>query len=441
MTPEKPDQPAPWKGLLGAIALSWLPVVLFLSLAANKATEPKAFGFAAAGAMLVVVVYVTSRKHAWSAILWVPLMLFAGIGGPSLLGTGFSTPTSGPSAGPLEGVAVLIMLLLAAGFGLMATTGILVRPKTWNSTMLVTAGLNSALMFVVGSSGYHEVTRQDIIVHLSDPSGRPISGTSVEFEIYALNQSQTSSLVSRGIRYSDNDGVARIPTRDVGLETRMKIFKGGCRQIELEIKAETSKQSKTRDFVLSTYETPAIHSGTLPSTEPFLVALALPSDLDAPSSKVRHVSLYSKHDLSQTVRPKSLDLETGKFAADLSGDLELEYFSAKRTRFRDQQLRIRGLNGVELFLASHNECLPTAHTLYEQLYRVAPQSGYRQEVIISNPGNSPGPVVYIRASDGKLHGRLCLEALGDGVDETPRYNGTLEINPSGRNLEWVKKND
>jgi hypothetical protein len=31
--------------------------------------------------------------------------------------------------------------------------------------------------------------------------------------------------------------------------------------------------------------------------------------------------------------------------------------------------------------------------------------------------------------------------LGDGVDETPRYNGTLEINPSGRNLEWVKKND
>ena len=167
----------------------------------------------------------------------------------------------------------------------------------------------------------------------------------------------------------------------------------------------------------------------------------LPAVARAPSSKVRHVSLYSKHDLSQTVRPKSLDLETGKFAADLSGDLELEYFSATRTRFRDQRLRIRGLNGVQLFLVSHNECLPTAHTLYEQLYRVAPESGYQQEVIIANPGNSPGPVVYVRAADGKLHGRLCLEALGDGVDETPRYSGTLEINPSGRNLEWVKKND
>ena len=31
--------------------------------------------------------------------------------------------------------------------------------------------------------------------------------------------------------------------------------------------------------------------------------------------------------------------------------------------------------------------------------------------------------------------------LLDGLDEVPRYNGTLVINPSGRNLEWVKKND
>lgn len=442
MTPEKPDQPAPWKGLLGAIALSWLPVVLFLSLAGNKATEPKAFGFAAAGAMLVVVVYVISRKHAWSAILWVPLMLFAAIGGLTLLGIGISTPTSGPSAAPLEGVAVLMMLLLAAGFGLIAMTGGLLRPKTWNASLLVIAGLNTALMAVATSSGYRGVTAQEILINLSDPSGSPVPGAAVKYERFGYGAGGSTVFdASGGPLYSDGEGVVRVPSRRMRYETRMRISKEGFREITVILGMQFSEHDKTRTFSISTVHTRAIASGVVPATDPVRLSLHLSPEADLPSPQVRHFGLYSKHDVQPDLPPKSLDLETGKFTADLTGDLGLEYYSATMNRFRDQRLRVRGLNGVQVCLVSRDLEISSPQSPYPHLYRIAPESGYQTEVIIENPGNSPGPCVYVRAADGKLHGRLCLEALGDGVNETPRYSGTLEINPSGRNLEWVKKSD
>ena len=437
MIPEKQIQHAPSNGLLGAIALSWLPVVLFLGLSADKETEPKAFGAAVAGAMIVIVIYGTSRKHAWSVILWVPLMLFAAIGALTLLGTGVSARMSGPSAAPLEGAAVLLMLLLAAGLGLFAMTGGLFPPKTSNGALLIIAGLNTALMLIAGSI---EVTVQVITLHLSDPSGRPIIDAEVRYERFGYGSGGSELFdASGGPFYSDNKGVVRIPSRRMRYKTLMMISKEGFREITVALDMQFSENDKSRNYSLSTPETPTIATGAVPASEPVLISLCLSPLSDTPSQAVIHFGLYSKRDMVDAIKPRSLDLETGKFASDLSGDIELEYFSATTTRFRDQRLRIRGLNGVQLFLVFHNECLPTMHTHYEQVYRIAPRSGYQQEIIIENPGDSPGRVVYIRGAGGKLHGRLCLEALGDGVDEIPRYSGTLEINPSGRNLEWVKK--
>ncbi len=222
----------------------------------------------------------------------------------------------------------------------------------------------------------------------------------------------------------------------------MTVHKEGFREITVTLHMQLAEHDRMRAYTVSTYETPAIATGTVLATDTPVIPISLSPLSDAPTSKVVRFSLFSKHDLQETITPKSLELKTGKFADDLSGDIELEYFSASMTRYRDQKLRLRGLNGVQLFLASHNERFPTAtHTLYEQLYQIAPQSGYEHEVIIDNPGNSPGPVVYVRALDGKLHGRLCIEVLGNGVDETPRYSGTLVINPSGRMLEWGKQSD
>lgn len=435
MTPEKPDQPAPWKGLLGAIALSWLPVVLFLSLAANKATEPKAFGFAAAGAMLVVVVYVTSRKHAWSAILWVPLMLFAGIGGLALLGTGFSTPTSGPSAGPLEGVAVLIMLLLVVGFGVIVLLGGTLRPKSWAPMMLVIGLLNAALIAVASSRGSRAVTGDAIIIELRDPSGKAVTEASLKYLRYGYGSGGAEVFdESGGPIFSDEAGVVQVPSRRMRYKTVMTISKRGFRDVSLTVGMQFSKSDKTRTVLLSTVENRASAWGSVETSEPVRLKLYLSPVADAPSPEARHFSLHSKQDVPSDVVPKSLDLTTGKFRTDLSGDLGLDYFSATGTRFSDQRLRIRGLNGAQVILVENGDSRMISDLSYEETYGFAPQEGYQNEVLIERPGNSGGPAVYIRAADGRTHGRLHLEALGDGMDETPRYFGTLVINPSGRNF-------
>lgn len=443
MSPSNPYRPTSWIALLGAIVITWLPVALFLWLSSDPKTAFRAPCAALAGAAVVGATHLFSRKQAWSLVLWVPLILSAAGGGLTLLGAGLSTPTSGPNAGLLEGVAVLRMLLIAVGLGGVVFAGAWFRPHNWSTTMLVIGLLNTALIFVAGNSGFRISTGQEVMLHLSDPTGKPVAGAAVRFERFGYGSGGAEAFdASGGPFHSDEEGVARVPSRRMRYKTRMTVNKEGFREIAVTLDMHFSERARMRSYTVSTHETRAIATGTVPATYTPVIPLCLSPVSDAPTSKVVHFGLYSKHDLPKTVPPKSLHLKTGKFVSDLSGDIELEYFSASMTHYRDQRLRLRGLNGAQLYLVSQNECLPTTtHTRYEQLYRIAPQSGYNHEVIIANPGNSPGPVVYVRASDGKTHGRLCIEALGNGVDETPRYSGTLEINPSGRNLEWVKKND
>jgi hypothetical protein len=170
--------------IIAAIALSWLPTVLFIAFSANKDTESQAMAAAAMGAAVVIVAHLLSRQHAWTLILWVPLVLFAIVGSMVMLGQGLSLSTSGPSAGALEGVAVLMMLMIAASLGAMALVGGMLRPKAWSLAMLLIGTLNTLLMFVACSSGYRAATSQQIIIQLHDPSGAPLVGAAVTFERY-----------------------------------------------------------------------------------------------------------------------------------------------------------------------------------------------------------------------------------------------------------------
>jgi hypothetical protein len=302
--------------------------------------------------------------------------------------------------------------------------------------------LNTVLIFSAFIMGNRAFTRQEIILYLRDPSDRPISGAEVKYVRFGYGSEGAKVFDGRGGPFhSDEQGIVRVPSRRMRHETQMTVSKGGFREIEVTLGMQFSQKAKSRNYSLSTSETKAIAGGMVPASDPVIIPLFLSPLVDAPSTDTIRLDLNSKRDLPQNGSPRSLHLKTGKFAADLSGDLELEYFSATKTRFRDQRLRIGALNGVQLFLASQSEDLPSLQTHYEQLYRIAPQSGYQKEEIIMEPGSSKKPVVYVRGADGKLYGRLCLEVLGDAIDEVPRYYGTLDINPSGRNLEWVKMDD
>lgn len=158
---------------------------------------------------------------------------------------------------------------------------------------------------------------------------------------------------SGGPLYTDEKGLVEVPSRRGRYETNMKISKNGFRDITVKMDMQLSDLDQTRGIEISTYESRAVASGAISATEPLHLPLYLSPSTDAPASEVRLLSLYSKNDLSSEVKPLTLDLETGKFSADLSGDLQLEYFSETMTRFRDQRLRIRGLNGAQVLLVEH----------------------------------------------------------------------------------------
>ena len=397
---------------------------------------------AAMVAAVVIVTYLLSRQHAWSLILWVPLVLFALVGSMGMFVQGSSQPTSGPNAAPLEGVAVLFMLIIAAGLGALVLACGLFRPKAWSVSMLLVGTVNTALMFVASSQGYREATSQQIIIRLRDPSGAPVAGAAVRYDRYGYGAEGKDVFDGGGgPLYSDETGLVKVPSRRGRYETNMKISKNGFRDITVKMDMQLSDLDQTRSIVIATYESRAVASGAIPATEPLHLPLYLSPTSDAPSSAVTQLSLYSKNDLPREIKPQSFDLETGKFTSDLSGDLQLEHFSATQTRFSDERLRIRGLKGAQIFLVEHPKHQMISELSYEDAYRFAPNEGYQTEIVIKNPGDSPGPAVFVRAGDGRMHGLLNIEALGGAMDEVPRYSGTLLINPSGRHLEYADKTE
>lgn len=388
----------------------------------------------------MVVTYLLSRQHVWSLILWVPLVLFALVGSMGIFVQALSQPTSGPNAAPLEGVIVLFMLVIAAGLGALVLAGGLFLPKAWSTSMLMVSTVNTALMFVASSQGYREATGQMILIHLRDPSGAPVAGAAVRYDRYGYGAGGRDVFDgSGGPLYSNEMGLVEVPSRRGRYETNMKISKNGFRDITVKVDMQLSDRDETRSVVISTYESRVIASGAIPAAEPLHLPLYLSPSADAPASEVRQLSLYSKSDLPHEIKPQSLDLETGKFTADLTGDLQLEYFSETMTRFRDRRLRIRGLNGAQVFLVEYHKPRTLSQLSYEDTYRFAPKEGYQTEIVIKNPGSSAGSAVFVRDADGRMHGILNIVALGDALDEVPRYSGSLLINPSGRHLEYVGK--
>jgi hypothetical protein len=196
-----------------------------------------------------------------------------------------------------------------------------------------------------------------------------------------------------------------------------------------------NESDKHRRFVLSTRRTRAIAQGKLPATDPVHANVSLASATDEPHPAVERFGLYSKTDVGDAV-PRFLDIETGKFSANQAGDLELEAFAEFTGDRWETRLRITGLNGTQVLQVPHESSLTEPLTPFEHLYRIAPESGYASETIVIRPGDTPGPTIYIRARDGHLHGRMELNAQGNGRDPKVRYSGSLAISKAGdRRLE------
>lgn len=430
--PNHPEREPFWRATLAAIALSWVPTLLFLGLSSRQAWESLALPASALGLLALVSVYSFSRHKHWSGILWLPLVLGLGMGGfAALMGFLSTSSHAGPSAAPLDGVASLILLVLFVGAVAAAVTGGFLRPKSLPTPILVLGLLNAGLMFILTTAGHRGVHSLEMHLHLRDPSGKPLAGVAVDFvrEGYG-NEGKRVLDTSGGPIHSDETGLVKIPTLRGRYETSLTLKRSGFRPIKAVVEMPYSQPLPER-FWFSTDETRAISGGAiLPGGNPSFTLFLSPTS-HIPSPAVQRYNLRSRSDLAREVMPQSLDLDTGKFLPDLSGDLALEFFSATITRYRDQKIRLRGLGGTQLQVPSETTTDLEPLELYERTYRFAPKDHYLEEVTLESQKGT----VFIRGADGKRHALLFLEGLGDGVQEVPRYTGSLVVNPDGRHLE------
>lgn len=425
-----------WYAVACALFACWvLPVfVMWLSRSEEDAKAiPLAVGL---GVGLPLMVYFFNRAKSWSVILWVPLVAFGVIGTLFVAGSVLEQPSGGPDAAPLEGVATLMGLGLALLLGLLTASCLILRPKFLPFPTVTLAVTNTLVMLLVMVNGIPGVTGQDIILHVIDRDQKPVSGASVIFERFGYGPGGSQVFDEKGGPIeSDENGIVIIPSRRMRYETHATITKPDCRDVMLTIGMQFNASDKHRRFVISTYDSRALAYGNLPATDPVRATVFLASKSDGPDPALKHMNLYSKNDVGDAV-PRFLNIETGKFSADQPADLQLEMFAELNENYWEPRLRIIGLNGTEVLQVPNELSLTEPISPYEHVYRIAPESGYQSKMVVLKPCGSPGQTIYIRARDGRLHGRLNLDAQGDGRQLRARYSGDLFINNSGsRRLE------
>ena len=212
-------------------------------------------------------------------------------------------------------------------------------------------------------------------------------------------------------------------------------IKPGFRDVLFTVEMQFSASDKDRGFEVSTQESGRIAYGRIPTTEPVALSIYLPPLDDAPDPIHPLKRMTSVSDIGRSNEAaRFFNIETGKFSNSPDADLRFDLFFEEDSRFHDIQPRVRitGLNGTQLLQVSSDVALSGSLSPYEHVFRIAPESGYQDEIVLQNSGSRPGPTIYLRARGGQLYGRMNIEAWGRRDQTRARCEVWLYLNPTGR---------
>ncbi len=336
----------------------------------------------------------------------------------------------------------MMALAVAFVFGVGMIFFLVWYPKTCSAPLIALAVINTAAVSYVTRQAYCQATRQDIILRILDSIGKPISGASVTYERYSYGSGGTNVFDDKGGPLTSNeDGIVTIPLRRMRYETRGAISKPGFRDVLFTVEMQHREWDKDRGVNLSTRETGRIADGRIPTTEPLALSIYLPpaSDTPDPLHPLKHLKAITDIGKSNQAA-RFFNIETGQFGNDVSADLRFDLFFERDNRFEGNyeaaRLRITGLNGTQILQVPSDVSLSGNLSPYERVFRIAPESGYHDEITLPNPGSVPGPTIYLKARGGRIYGRMQAEAWGRSDQINARCEVQLILNPSGqRQLE------
>lgn len=397
-----------------ANAVWWLlPLaVLLISPGADALPLVLAFLFAVS-LVLAIPICAQCRNSVWIVSIWVPA--FAG----SVIGAGKLWLESAIALSTMfGGAAGLIIGGIALALTFAAILCLVFHPRLNDNSGVATVLSALAIANMVAISYVtHEVSfkvnRQDIIVHVIDPKGMPISGAAVSYKVYGYGdrgERPSQPDITGGPIETDKNGIVRLRSLGMRHEVDGVISKTGFREISFNVGMQFDKLQAVRDLKISTPESGIIAESTVPSKDSVEFSIYLPPKADTPG-EIQCIDANTG--LSGIGKLSSfLNVETGKFSNTASGDLEFEASFKLDGDNRLTQLQVTGINGSSVLQFGWPLKLSGNLSPYEAVYLIAPESGYTTTLTVNESGNEP--TIYVRAPDGHSFVRVMVNLMVHG---------------------------
>lgn len=434
------NSPVNWIAVCSATVVWWaVPVLVRLQPRSDEVPDGLVLG-CLLGLAFAILFCARLRRAPWVVLLWIPLLVWTGFGGITAFRVFAGGRLGGPSAAPLEGAATIIFLALAVTLSVGVILCLVWHPKTYSLPLIVLAVLNTGAISIVTPQANLQATRQDIVLRILDSGGKPISGASINYERYSYGSGGTDVFdLKGGPLISGENGVVTIPSRRMRYKTRGTITKPGFRDVLFTVEMQFSQWDKDRGVKVSTRETGDIARGRIPTAEPVSLSIYLPPLSDAPDPLHPLKQLTAVTDIGRSNEAaRFFNIETGKFNKD-AGDLRFDLFFEKDRRdgnYEVARLRVTGLNGTQVLQSPPDVSLSESLSPYAQVFRIAPESGYHDEIILQDSGSLSGPTVYLKVHGGQIYGRMNVEAWGKSDRMKASCKVWLFLNPTGqRQLE------
>jgi hypothetical protein len=278
---------------------------------------------------------------------------------------------------------------------------------------------------------------QLLTVQILDSKNQPIPGVEVHYEVYGYGPGgnrPSSPEIKGGPIYSGSDGIVNLRSRNLRHEVDAFFTKAGFETVKANLGMQYNEYDSQRELDISIGDVDRLTTGFIPSAEPVKFVIYLPKMNEGPQPLLHYQpdTTITKQDPSK----RYLSLSTGGFTSDVNaGDLRFDFVEymddQEHKRYR---LRVTGIKGVTVMQVPYYLALSAPPSPFEYVMQIAPAQGYSESTVIDEPGNQPGPTIYIRTRGGQRYARLTLS--GDGGRSDPDIEGTIDqsdlfVNPTG----------
>ena len=422
------DQSAADRSILFPAFLSsifWWIAPLILLIYPRASEDQGTFSLYAFGVLALVassVVSAANRTKKWFVLFWMPpagiavLLCLSGIN--QVIQEAGTMPGN---MAPLAGVALLI------GMGAMAillgATLLLIflRPKQFPRILTAVALCNTIAIAFAASRTDYQANKQEVTIHILDFNGQPIQGATLKYDRIGYGPGGKDVPEGSGVPIiSDAQGIVRPHLRSMRNELKGMIHHPQYQQVSFTLGMQYSKWDLTRHFAIGTESRPNIVYGSIPVKEPLAGYIYLPPRYDTNT----HNQILNKKASTTLVVDSDdksfLNVETGLFGSSPEGHLRFELYFEADGQYERARLKVYALDGVGIQMLPPNLSFSEPMQYPERLFEIAPHDGYMKQVAIMEPGNSPGPKLFVSTRDNTMCYMLTVDLYTDRTAKTGR---------------------